>query len=449
MTSPQHPARRWPRAGLAARAALAGMAALALLAGCGGGLDGQDDTDPGHDDGDGTSIDTAGRLALTEAGSLTLRIHDLDTGSLEASHNLQNAPSALYASPGGRYAVVAQRTQGLVQFIDGGIWQEDHVDHLHDYRQASRALTWTLAGAQPTHYDVQAGRQAAVFMDGNSAAVPVQNAGVRLLTDASIARGDTAAAMDLDFPVHGLGEPVDDKLLTVSRAADAPDALPTHLNLYQRSGTAYNFVRELPVRCDGMHGSFSSGASTVAGCLDGMLLVRHLSATTVSDGQKLATPLRVGTLAGHPRLPDQFIGIATEGAAPAPVTTRFYAVDGVAGTVADFEPQGWGTGRQRRAHAFDRSGQRFFIIDDQGTLIVSQREGDAWTALARVEGAVPVMPAAAPWPAIAVNGARDRIYLTDPVAGQLVEVDSSNGTVLSRQALGFAPAAVAWLGITR
>lgn len=428
------PARRWLIAGLAA----------SLLAACGGGVD----EDP-HDDHDPVTIDTAGRLAIYDAVSPTLRSYDLDTAAIEASHTLAHVPSAVYASPGSRYAVVMQRTQDQVQFVDGGVWQEDHGDHLHDYKQGSRVTGWTLTGVRPTHYDVQAGRQAAIFMDGNAAAAPAQNAAVRLLTDASIGAGAIAAGLDLDAPIHGLGEPVDDKLLTVSRAADAVDALPTHLNLYRRSGATWSAAGQVPTRCDGMHGSWSSGSGTVVGCSAGMLLVRHLSPTAVDDGRLLATPLRVGTIAGHARLPDQFIGIATEGVAPATVTTRFYALDGNAGTVTDFVPQGWAAGRVRRAHAFDRSGQRFHVLDDQGTLIVSERGAGGWTARARVPGAVPAMPAAAPWPVLVANGARDEIYITDPVAQQLVVVDATSGAVTARRALGFAPAGAAWLGIVR
>lgn len=426
------------------RRLLASLAIATLLAACGGGVSQDEDE---HDD-EPVTINTAGRLALAEKDGKTLRIHDLDSAANEASHTLDHVPAAVYASPAGRYAVVMQRTQDQVQFVDGGIWQEDHGDHLHDYKQGSRLLAWKLAGVRPTHYDLQAGKQSAIFMDGNAAATPVQNAGVRLLTEASIAAGSTAATLDLSAPIHGLAEPVDNKLLAVSRAADAPDTLPTHLNLYQRNGTGYTLDRQIPARCDGMHGSFSSGASTVAGCLGGMLLVKHTGASTVDNGQLIATPLRVGTIAGHARLPDQFIGIATEGVAPAPVTTRFYALNGTNGALSDFVPQGWETGRVRRAHGFDRSGQRFFILDDQGTLIVAQRSGGGWSNLARVSAAIPAMPSAAPWPALIANGAKDEIYLTDPVAKQLVVINSSTGAVISRRDLGFIPSAAAWLGIT-
>lgn len=424
-------------------ARLLGLAAAALLGACGGGVE------PETDAHDNIRIETAGRLALAESGVSTLRIHDLDSGQVEASHNLQHPPAALYASPGGRYAVVMQRLQDQVQFVDGGVWQEDHGDHLHDYKQASRTMAWSLAGVRPTHYDLQAGVQAGIFMDGNGSASPVQNAGVRLITDASIAAGRTVASLDLTLPIHGLAEPVGDKLLAVTRAADAADTLPTHLSLYSRSGSAYSLVRQLPTRCDGMHGSFSSGSSTLAGCIGGMLLVRHTTASSTDDGRLLSTTLRVGTIAGHPRLPDQFIGIATEGVAPAAVTTRFYAVNGDTGVVSAWVPQDWATGRVRRAHGFDRSGQRFFVLDDQGTLTVAQRQGSNWAPLARVTGAIATMPSAAPWPAMAANGARDELYLTDPVARQLVVVNSSTGAVTARRDLGFSPSAMTWLGITR
>lgn len=434
MSPPRSPLGRW---------LLASLAAAWLLAACGGGVE----TEEEHDHEEEVRIDTAGRLATIEPGTTTLRIHDLDSGSVEASHVMQGVPSAVYASPQGRYAVVPQRTQDRVQFVDGGVWQEDHGDHLHDYKQASRAMPFVLAAARPTHYDNQAGVQAAFFMDGNGAATPVQNAGVRLFTDASIAAGNVVAALDLTTPMHGLAEPVGGKLL--AGWSPGADTLPTKLALHARNGTAYTLVRELPTACNGMHGSFSSGSSTLVGCIDGMMLVRHLTDTTVSDGQRLATALRVGTIAGHPRLPDHFIGIATEGTAPAPVTTRFYAVDGEAATVSDFTPEGWATGRLRRAHGFDRSGQRFFIVDDQGTLIVAQRQGTGWANLARVAGAIPTMPTAAPWPAIAANGARDEVYITDPVARQVVVVDSLTGAVVKRRDLGYVPAGLAWLGITR
>lgn len=428
------------------RHTLLALCAAALVSACGGGGGSGGGGEHGNSP---HKIDTAGRLALAENGAATVRIFDLDSMGVTASHTLDHSPASLYTSPGGRYVVAMQRMQDQVQFIDGGIWQEDHGDHLHEYKKASAVVPWTLTGSRPTHYDLQPGKQAAFFMDGNSAATPVQNAGVRLITQNSIAAKRIEASLDLAYPIHGLGEPVGNKLLTVSRAEDATTTLPTHLELYQRNGSGYTYDRRLTTRCEGMHGSLSSGAYTAVGCLDGVMLVTHTSATGVSD-RMVTTPLRVGAIAGHPKLMGQFIGIATEGSAAAPpVTTRFYAINAEAGTSSDLSVPGWGTGSVRRAHAIDRQGSRFAVLDNTGSLRMTVREGSAWVAGPVVNSVVPAMPAAAPWPSIVANGAKDQFYITDPVARQLVTVNSQTGAVVSRTALGFMPSSITWIGIGR
>lgn len=423
------------------RRSLLALSVAALVTACGGG--GNDHT---HTD---TFIDTAGRLAIAENAASGVRVFDLDSKAVTATIAMDSAPSALYTSPNGRYAVAYQGAAGKVQFIDGGIWQEDHADHLHDYKQAAAKVDFTLAGTAPSHFDVQQGVQATVYFDGSSTATPPQNAKISLLTDDSIGGKKAAATLDLSYAVHGFGEPVGSKLLTVSRASDATDTLPTHLELYQRIGTGYTYDRRLSTRCDGMHGSFSSGSHTVVGCKDGVVVATHTSAAAVTD-RKVATPLRVSTVVGHPKLSGQFIGIGTEGTTAAPpVTTRFYAIDAVAGTSATLTLPGWDNGRVRRAHAFDRSGTRFAVLDDQGALRMVTRQSNAWVAGPVVAGVVPAMPSAAPQPAIVANGAKDEFYVTDPVAKQLVTVNSQTGAVVSRTALGFTPSAITWTGITR
>lgn len=432
-----------PRAPFPAALALT-LTALALTA-CGGS---SDSADADHHEAD--TIETAGRLAISEAAAPAVRIHDLDqAAAVEARHAVEGVPSAVYASPGGRYAVVYQGTAGLVQFIDGGIWQEDHGNHLHDYRQASSLTTLRLEGARPSHFNVEAGQQAAVFMDGNAEATPPATASVIQLTEAGITAGRAGLSLTLPSAIHGLAVPAGRKLLTVARADDASDALPTHLDLFLEGTGQYQLANRIPARCDRMHGAASGPTTVVAGCADGMLLVRHTGETTVDAGTKLATPIRVSTVASHPGLPDHYIGIGNEGVAPAPVTTRFFAVDGAGGTVDALEPEGWAEGRIRRAHGFDRHGDRFFILDDEGTLIVMQRVGAQWQPLARLPSTVTTMPTAAPWPTLASNGARDEIYLTDPVARQLIVLDAHTGSPLARHDLGYVPSALAWVGIAR
>lgn len=425
---------------------LIGAFSVMALTACGGSSSDTKEVKKPHDS---TTINTLGRLSISELNTATVRMHDLDSPNFDStSFTLENVPSALYTSPGGRYVIAPQRNNNQVQFIDGGIWQEDHGDHLHDYKNTARSLTWKLLGSSPTHYNLQAGKQAVFFMDGNSTTTPIQNAGARLLTDTSIAAGNTPASMDLSAPIHGFGAPFDNKLLAVHRASDAPDSLPTHLRLYQRSGDKYTEDRLLSTRCNKMHGAANSGIFTAAGCDDGVLLAKHNGATTVVDS-KVITPIRIGTLSSHPKLVGHFIAVGSDGAAPAPVTTRFYSIDAELGSSSEIKLKDWNTGSLRRAHEFDRTGTRLFVLDQLGNLISVQRQGNAWVHLNVQAAAIPKMPSAAPWPSMISNGATDEIYITDREALQIVVVNSKTGQVSARRNLNYVPSTLTWTGISR
>ena len=423
---------------------LPALAAAGVLAACGGANEpAADRHDHGHDH---AHLETAGRLAVADAGQPTLRLFDLDAQPpLAHAFMLDDVPSALYASPGDRYVLAYQPDR--VQFVDGGIFQEPHGDHDDDRKIDPGLVPWRLTGTRPAHYDLQAGLQAAVFMDGSASETPVQPASVQIVTDGSIAAGQVRASLDYAEPLHGLAEPVGDFLFAASRAADAPDALPTHLEQFRRDGAAYAAVRQVPTRCNSMHGSFAAQRFIVAGCEDGVLAVALDDDGSFTD-RKITTPLRVGTIAGHPASGAQFVAIANEGSPPNQ-TTRFFAVDAIAGTAAPLLPQGWRDGRVRRAHVFDRSGERLFVLDDEGTLYVLQRSGSAWSTAARLPGTIPEMPPAAPWPALAASGARDEIYLSDPQAQRIRVLDAISGTQRSEFGLGYTPSALAWVGIRR
>ena len=404
------------------------------LAACGGGSGGGDDDHHDH-----TSIDTAGRLAIAEDAASALRIYDLDSGSVTANLALANRPSAVYASPGRRYALAFQRAQDTVQVADGGIWQEDHGDHQHDYRQAPRLLSFAITGPQPTHYDDRSG-VASIYMDGRA---PSQVASAKVFNDADLGAGRIGAGLDFALPMHGFAEPNGGFLVATYRAPDATG--PTQAEIYSRQGTQYSFVRRLDLPCPGMHGSYTQGGTTVSGCSDGVLAVTPQAGGDAAAA-KIATPTGVSTIAGHPKLAARFIGIGNAGT---PSSTRLYDIDTAARTAQEIAITGWTEGRLRRAHGFDRAGRYFFVLDDAGTLHVLERGTAGWTTRKSIAGAIPAMPAAAPFPALAANEARDEVYLTDPGARQLVAVNTATLEVARRASLDFKPSYLAWLGIVR
>jgi hypothetical protein len=403
------------------------------LAACGGGDDGGNE-DNHHE---AETIDSAGRLAVAEDAAAALRIYDLDSSSVVSQLALANPPSAVYASPGRRYALAFQRTQDTVQIADGGLWREDHGDHLHDYRAAPKLLGLRIDGPQPTHYDDRQG-QASIFMDGRDPAV----SSAVVFKDADLTAGRTGTGLSFALPMHGFAEPNGDFLVTSYRAPGSSG--PTQLEVYNRVGTQYSFSRRFDTQCPSMHGSYTRGSVTVAGCADGVLVVSPQVAGAAA-ATKISTATGVSTVAGHPNVA-RVIGIGNSGT---PSTTRFHEIDMATGTSAPIALAGWTEGRLRRAHGFNRDGRYFYVLDDLGTLHVLERGVSGWTTVKSIAAAIPSMPTAAPFPALVANEARDEVYLSDPNARQLVVVNTATQTVARRASLDFRPSYLAWLGIAR
>lgn len=404
--------------------------ALLLLTACGGGGGGGGDDDEHAE----AHVDTAGRLAVLEAGSSAVRIHDLDSHSIVATFTAAGVPSALHASPGRRYAAVMHRALDLVQFVDGGIWQEDHVDHLHDYKEAPRLLSYRLTGALPTHYESH-DDLAALFFDGQAATG--RSASVAVLADSSIGNGRAVATLPLATFMHGTAEPRGEFLIATYRAAEADGTLPDQVELYKRDGTGYRLVRRFEEKCSGLHGSFSNERHTAFGCTDGVLLVTQADETFAAH--KIANPpemrpdARIGTITGHHATPT-LIGLAAPG--------LLFAIDPDGKTIAAIE---WAAERIPRAYAFDSEGDSFLVLDDRGFLHILDRRTD-WSTRATIK-LLEAMPAQAPFPGVTVSHADELAYVSDPAGRGLIIVDLATATVKERVPLAFSPTALVWLGI--
>ena len=156
-----------------------------------------DDHDDDHDHAD---ISTAGRLVISAKDSNLVSVYELEDGSLLDTFAVADTPSALAASPAKRYALVVQRTTDRVEFIDGGLFQEDHVDHLHDYQQAPELANFVLSDSRPTHITAT-DSQLAVFFDGDAASSTP--AAVAVITEADITT-DSNGYPVLNYSIQGL-----------------------------------------------------------------------------------------------------------------------------------------------------------------------------------------------------------------------------------------------------
>jgi len=399
-------------------------------------------------------IDSAGRLSVTDADSNALAIFDLDDNSLLDTFSLTHSGSALMHSADYRFAVVTSRANDLVEFIDGGLWREDHVEHLHDYEEAPAYSDFTLAGSRPTHVDGH-NSQLAVFYDGDAdSGIP---ASVQVVTDTDIA-AETAEVNTLTFNVnmHGVAKPVDDMLIASVRRDDsettsANPILPDSVGIYHRHDGDYEQEQLFAGECPDLHGAALNDEHVVFGCSDGVLVLHahdeEYESLKVDNIDEL-NGMRIGTVYAHHDV-ETFIGIASQHGGGSAVLT---AIDPELGEMEaiDWEPE---TNAHPVSYGFSFDGEHFLILDDLGYLsVLSAHEHDDhahWELEERLDisdADLSLMPEGGAFSmTIAQNAAV--VYVADPIAQHVLVINLESGETTGDIELDFVPSAVTWLGI--
>ncbi|WP_440054928.1 5-methyltetrahydrofolate--homocysteine methyltransferase [Pseudoalteromonas sp. T1lg65] len=438
---------------------LAAAIAALFLSGCGDtkstfiekGTAEKTDDKHGHGD-DGYTIESKGRLAVLTADKANISIFNLDDGDLLDSFALTHSSNALKASAGYRYAVITSRNQDYVGFIDGGLWREDHVEHIHDYSEAPVMSGYELAGSAPTHVIKHDG-QMAIFYDGNASTGT--SASVQVITDLDITNAAAELPrLDYDINMHGAAEPRGEHLLATIRRDDndstsANKILPDQVGVYHRHDNEYELEQVFEVTCPNLHGATQNHEYVAFGCSDGVLIAHQHD--DIYEAEKVANiealnNLRIGTLYGHEEQ-QAFIGIASgHGSGQAVLVT-------VNPHEKQMEALDWQPLASPVAYSFSYSGEHFLVLDTQGFLnILSAHEHDGhqhWELEGQIdisEKEVTEMPEGMRFSmTVAQNG--HYVYVADPITQQVHQVDLESKTISSSIELNAAPSAITWLGI--
>ncbi|MBQ4799902.1 5-methyltetrahydrofolate--homocysteine methyltransferase [Pseudoalteromonas sp. MMG006] len=414
-----------------------------------------DDDDDDHDHDDGFTISSLGRLAVLAGDSNEASFFDLDDNALLDTFVLNDESNTLSASPDFRYAVITNRTQDYLGFIDGGMWREDHGEHLHDYEQGPAFSSYELtSGSRPTHLMTHDG-QLAIFYDGDAdSGAP---ASVEVLTDSDITNATpTLPGISYDINMHGVAEPRGEHLLSTIRRDDADNTsvakvLPDQVGVYHFHDGEYELEQTLEVTCPDLHGAAQNHDYVVFGCGDGVLIAHQQG--DVYEAQKVANieavgTERIGTLYGHENS-DTIFGIAA-------------GHDGSGSVLLDIHPENaemeeveWqlADGASAVSYSFSASGEHFLVLDSLGFLNVltgHDHDGEMhWELAGQVditEQDVSTMPEGMSFSmTVAQNG--EFAYVADPIAQHVVQVHLEDLEVEGELELTFPPAGLTWLGI--
>lgn len=409
--------------------------------------------DHGHGGHGDITIDSLGRLAISSPDSDNIAIFDLDDSELLGQFATTHSGSRITASAGYRYLVVTNRDNGHTGFIDGGLWREDHVAHLHDYEQAPAAIDFHIDSSRPTHVVKHDGAMA-IFNDGAEDGSIA--ASVNLLTDENITAAKTdSEVISFDMNMHGVAEPRGDFILTTVRRDDASSTstakiLPDQVAVYHKHGDEYEQDVIFELTCPNLHGAAQSKGYVAFGCGDGVFLAKDdghdFDVSKIANLDNFDTR-RVGTLYGHHEH-DSLIGVASaRGTTPILVTVN--AAGGEMEAI-DWQPQ---TDAAPVSYGFSAEGDVFVILDNQGYLtLLEQHVHDGaieWEFSSRVdftEQDVSTMPDDQNF-SLVISQHTHIAYISDPLAKSIVAVDLEDGDVTTALSLDFTPANISWLGI--
>ena len=407
-----------------------------------------------HDHGDEYLIESMGRLAVSDLSSNSVTLLDIDDGSVLDTFTLPNDATSITNSASYRYLVLTARSSDEVGFLDGGLWREDHVEHLHDYQQAPEMADMVLAGSRPTHVSAHDGILA-IFYDGDSdAGVP---AGIQIVTDTDITT-NTGASASFTYTqnMHGVAKPWGDYVVATVRRDDAQSTsantiLPDQVGVFHIHDDELELEQTLDVACPDLHGAAQNHEFLSFGCSDGVLVVHQDGDTFESlkiNNIAALDGVRVGTLYGHENS-EAFVGIASSRA------TGEYTLVTVNPEENEMEELNWDaqTGATPVAYSFSFDGAHFLILDSLGNLsllAVEEHNGhthiefEARIAISQLD--LSLMPDGASFAMVASKN-DNHVYVSDPIAEHVLQIDIETMSVESDMALDFVPDSLVWLGI--
>ena len=403
-----------------------------LGTGCGGGSSASDDTSGRHSHSDITS---AGRMVIYDQDSASLKVMDMESESILSTYLLPGDTPRLYSSPGNRYAVIIQRSDNLVSFLDSGLYTEDHGDHIHEYAEDPAFLDFTLPGSRPTHYTSH-DEISAVFFDAQEGIT----SSVTLFSDSDIGNGEISGDLTLTNNMHGVAKLIDDQLFVTYRDPLIVDTtLPAEVERYSFNDGAFLFEHRYEEECPRLHGSAANEDFIAFGCSDGVLAV-NLSdpaypAVKVENPESLADESRIGSLYAHHDV-SEFVGVAGN---------QFYVID-PADSSDPYHELSLPDDVSRIAQGFAAKGKVFYILGDDGKLYLFNVNSD-WESIAPVDVADAVGDGDVS-PAITISRSEDKLFVLNTNGQQIIEVDSANGNILKTIDLEFTASTLVWLGLS-
>ncbi|MGD9893773.1 MAG: hypothetical protein AB7N70_02815 [Dehalococcoidia bacterium] len=358
------------------------------------------------------------RLAVVDFDTNAVTLLDAADGATLATFGMPG-PGNVHASSSGRWFYVVHTAAGRVSVIDSGLRLEDHGDH-HDLTISPPFVRGTvLTGRRPIDTWVQDG-MLTVHNDDDGTLAVFDDRRLEVALDYTEIRG--AGTGHNNAVVLG-GDTV---LLSLASAGT--------VTAYRMDGSVIQSFEG----CPGTHGWTVLGTIAAAGCTDGVMLFSKsgdaVSMRKIENPAGTPSNTRVSTLRSNANSP---VIAGNWGAGLAMIDPRPGTLTPVSLPAAPL------------AFAFTSDGSRLIVLTPDGS--VHALDPLSGRMLGTVAAVLPYAAPAMGQPSVARPGLTvgDGVaYLTNPPAGEIVEIDTAAMTVARRMNVGGAPTGIAMIAVS-
>ena len=396
---------------------------VALLSACG--------SSSKNDEHENTHVETEGRLSIFDVDAQSLKVIDLEDGSVMDSFVLDGVSTPrLYSLPEHRYVAVIQRDDNLVSFLDSGLYTEDHGDHLHDYEEDPSLLNFTLTNVKPTHFEAGE-EQAIIFNDGSDESV----SSVSVFSAESIANGETLFDLNRETKMHGAAKLIDGQLFVTRRDASITETtLPAEVERYSVNEDEASFEERYEAQCSGLHGAGYNHETLIFGCSDGILTIdlqdENYTATKFDGPESMDEYSRIGSVYAH----HDVEALVTKGG------SQLFSTVVEEGEVT-YQELKLDEGVTALGQNFTPNGEFFWVVGDDEKLYLWNVE-ESWSV-----SSFAISDAEITAVAVASSAANHHLYVLDVENKKVITVDYESGSAEESVNLDFTPSGIAWMGL--
>jgi hypothetical protein len=350
------------------------------------------------------------RLVYGDAKTKTLNVINVADRKKIATFSTPGAITYVQASGSKQYLIAAHRADNRITILNSGLSTEDHGDH-KDLEETAPYITATMnVGKQPTHLFVH-DKTIAFFNDGDGT--------ISILDEDKL-------GLSMDFEQIKTAQPDHGALLVLENTVLAGYLKLGRIDVFERKT---NKLLQTIEGCPALHGETNHSTGIYWGCGDGVMLVKP-------DG-------------------DKFIATKINNPAGTPENTRV-------GTLVESGKHNFVIGNFGKGIAFvdpSKAVLETFVLPanpvkmeflENGNLIILTADGNLHSldvTKRSVNASVNVTPAVRTTgegivrPSFAIM--QDRVFVTSPEQGIIVEVNANKMQVVRRMAVGGTPASIA------